>query len=321
VAGTGDATIVVVPRERFSMSERALENLYENTDPPFSLVYVDGNSPPHIASFLRAKAAEKGFKLVRTDHYLTPNQARNLGLGHVETKYAVFIDNDAIGSPGWLEALVRCAEETGAWVVGPLYFEGEPDARIIHVAGGRLAIREEGGKRIYADDLSLQGTRAEEGQFERTPCDFVEFHCALVRREAFDAIGPLDERLLSTREHVDLCMSVRKAGGSVYFEPDALVTYLTPPPLLRSDLRFFLSRWSESRNEASLRHFYAKWGFDNDVKRRLREMAYRRLIIVSPVRRFVRRRLGRWPQRIFDRAVMLIERPLNRLLFRLPRGA
>lgn len=43
--------------------------------------------------------------------------------------------------------------------------------------------------------------------------DFVEFHCVLVRTAAFDSIGPLDEGLLSSREHLDLCLQVRANGG------------------------------------------------------------------------------------------------------------
>ena len=38
-------TVVVVPRERFSMAARALDVLYERTASPFSLVYVDAGSP------------------------------------------------------------------------------------------------------------------------------------------------------------------------------------------------------------------------------------------------------------------------------------
>src|SRR5207249_8335576 len=57
----------------------------------------------------------------KTERHLVPNEARNIGLRRVRTRYVVFIDNDAVPAPGWLERMVECAEETGAWVVGPLY--------------------------------------------------------------------------------------------------------------------------------------------------------------------------------------------------------
>ena len=73
-------TIVVVPRERFSYSRESLESIYQNTELPFKLVYVDGNSPQAIAQYLQVQAKQKEFELIRTDYYLYPNQARNLGI-------------------------------------------------------------------------------------------------------------------------------------------------------------------------------------------------------------------------------------------------
>jgi hypothetical protein len=72
-------TIVVVPRERFSYTRQSLESIYEYTSLPFNLVYVDGNSPPEIKAYLEAQSQTKGFSLIRTDYYLFPNRARNLG--------------------------------------------------------------------------------------------------------------------------------------------------------------------------------------------------------------------------------------------------
>jgi GT2 family glycosyltransferase len=133
---TVPVTIVVVPRERFSLAERSLESLYEHTAHPFSLVYVDGRSPRHIKRYLETQAREKGFELIRAERYLSQNQARNLGLRRVNSPYVVFTDNDVLFSPGWLDALVRCAEETGAWVVGPMYCIGEPALTIVHCLSG-----------------------------------------------------------------------------------------------------------------------------------------------------------------------------------------
>ncbi|MFN9673614.1 MAG: glycosyltransferase family 2 protein, partial [Microcystis sp.] len=87
-------TLVVVPRERFSFTMTSLENIYEMTDIPFKLVYVDGGSPAPIRDYLKKQSQEKGFELIRTEHYLIPNVARNMGLQWVTTPYVVFVDND-----------------------------------------------------------------------------------------------------------------------------------------------------------------------------------------------------------------------------------
>ncbi|NER78959.1 MAG: glycosyltransferase [Leptolyngbya sp. SIO1D8] len=129
-------TIVAVPRERFQFTQESLESLYENTQHPFHLIYVDNHSPAPICDYLASQAKEKGFELVRSPQFLSPNQARNVGLRRVKTPYVVFVDNDVVFSPGWLKALVECAEETGATVVGSLVCQYKPLHTIIHCIGG-----------------------------------------------------------------------------------------------------------------------------------------------------------------------------------------
>ena len=140
-----DVTLVVVPRERFQMTRRSLESIYATTTFPFALVYVDGGSSAPTRRYLEGQARARGFRLVRTDRYLAPNQARNLGISEAATRYIVFVDNDVLVTSGWLEALVRCAEETGAWVVGPLYCQGELECGEVHMTGGHAHIFDEAG--------------------------------------------------------------------------------------------------------------------------------------------------------------------------------
>ena len=198
-------TIVVVPRERFSYSRTSLESLYANTHLPFRLIYVDGGSPAHIKRYLARQAKEKGFQLIRTEHYLSPNQARNIGLRRADTKYIAFLDNDVEVAPGWLSALLECAEETNASLVGPLYCVGRPVHQVIHMAGGDACIREAQGRRLLYEKHRLCDQRVSDvrGQMRREACELIEFHSMLVRREIFQELGSLDEGLLSTREHID----------------------------------------------------------------------------------------------------------------------
>jgi GT2 family glycosyltransferase len=312
-------SVVVVPRERFSKSEAALENLLARTPEPFELVYVDGGSPRKVAEFLRRRSEERGFRLIRTERYLTPNEARNLGLREAKTKYVVFMDNDVFVEDGWLQPLVDCAEKTGAWVVGPLSFEGDPSLRRIHLVGGYMEMVEEGGRRRLQTrhHLARKLLAEVDEPLVGKECDFAEFHLCLVRRTAFEATGPLDEQLMSSREHLDFCLLVKRAGGTVWVEPASRNTYVTPPPLDRSDLGFFLRRWSEKRNETSFTHFCDKWELDPaPLADRKRKANRRRLAALAPLRQGVERALGKRAGGYFDRALGVVEPRVNRLLFR-----
>lgn len=265
--GEPEVTIVVVPRERFSCTEASLESIYEHTKVPFKLVYVDGNSPSNIKKYLQSEAKNRGFKLVRTNHYLSPNHGRNIGLAHVDTKYLVFFDNDVVVSPGWLKALIDCTEETGATVVGPLMCEKEPVHEVIHCAGGESHIvTDVKGRRHLREKMYKQGHRVEDmlPQLKRMETELAEFHCVLVRKEIFEIIGNLDPQMLCTKEHLDFCMTVREAGGTVYFEPDCVVTYVPGPPLELSDMHFYMLRWSDEWMRNSLQRLRQKWELSED---------------------------------------------------------
>jgi hypothetical protein len=112
----------------------------------------------------------------------------------------------------------------------------------------------------------------------------------------------LDENLLSSPEHIDICLSVAQFGGSIFFEPQSLVTYLTPPPLAPSDLRYFMLRWSDEWNRKSLEHFRKKWILSEDstfIKSHSQWLtAHRQLITIDLLQNQLRSlagwRIGTW---------------------------
>jgi GT2 family glycosyltransferase len=153
---------------------------------------------------LKTQAQDKGFKLIRTEHYLSPNQARNIGLTQVDTEYVLFIDNDVHVAPGWLEQLIACAEATDATVVCPLTCIGKPLHKKIHLAGGeaRIVLEVDGDvirRKVHEKHYYVNRPIAEvEGQLLRQQCEFAEFHCMLGKTEIFDKTGPLDEKLVES---------------------------------------------------------------------------------------------------------------------------
>lgn len=267
-------TIVVSPRERFGVAKRSLESVYASTDIPFELVYIDGRSPARLSEWLKAEAAAKGFHVIHRDRYVTPNEARNLGLAASTTDYVVFVDNDVIYSEGWLGKLVECADETGADVVAPVTCEGFPVHSLVHQASGKFSddraafFSKPFGERQFVEIQGFYGSPLKDvrDQLFREETDTCEFHCVLARRSVFDRIGPLDEGLYATREHFDFCMSVLQAGGKIMFEPASVVTAIFPGteyPVTKDDLPYFLLRWSTVWQTRSLTHMRAKWGLKN----------------------------------------------------------
>ena len=331
-------TLIVVPRERFQYARESLESLYENTKTPFHLIYIDNNSPAHLRRFLIKQSQLRGFQLLRSDHYLSPNQARNLGLKQVNTPYVVFVDNDVIFAPGWLDALVNCSETTGATVVGSLVCQYLPVHTIIHCAGGTY-LESDAYQAFARGDLNPTGSPDQVGgwtiqertpfqnqplmevrdRLHRQPTGFVEFHAMLVRTAIFDQIGLLDEGFSCTKEYLDFCMMVTRAGGQIYLEPDSIVTFLTHPPtpaLPWTDLPYFMLRWSDQWELSNLLHFQQKWQLQESsyFQKRFHKLGQRRRqALIKPIAaRFGF--LGKPAKKWIETQLFKVEKQLNRFL-------
>ncbi|MEM1253567.1 MAG: glycosyltransferase [Cyanobacteria bacterium P01_H01_bin.21] len=310
-------TLIVVPRERFSYAQTSLDSLYEHTQIPFKLVYVDGNSPKKLRRSLEQQSEDKGFKLVRTQRYLYPNEARNIGLQHADTKYIAFVDNDVVVSPGWLKALVQCAEDTDAAIVGPLMCQHEPIHQEIHFAGGESHVWvDKLGRRRLREKMKHQGKQLADvrDRLQREPTELAEFHCVLVNRSIFDEIGQLDEAMRNTKEHLDFCMTVRGLDKSVYFEPDSVVTYVPGRPRQFADVHYYMLRWSDAWTLESLKHLREKWNLVEDgyFKAKYKKLGWRRYgTLTKPLAR--RLTFGRGSQRL-TRFIEKLEHQVNRYL-------
>lgn len=268
MSATSEVTIVHVPRERYGATERSLESIVRHTrGVPHQLLILDTDSPAPVAEYLRKRAASlANAELLRFDFAMTPNELRNEAIRRLETPYVVFVDNDAIVTEGWLEPLLRAAREHDAWVVGPTMLIGEPEAGKIHLAGGDCEIVEREGRRRYSylQQHFCDRTLAEVGgELRKGPCTCIEFHCMLAAKRAFDRLGLLDEGFMSFVECDAFCLDVVAAGGTIYYEPESVVTYVPPRERLSGqDLAYFLLRWSDEWNERSLETFLAKYDLD-----------------------------------------------------------
>ncbi len=336
-------TLVVGPRERFSHTRATLESIYADTDYPFDLVLVDVCSPAPVQADLKAVAAEQEFTILTCDRYISPNQARNVGLRyvleHTDSQYVVFIENDVIVKRGWLTKLVACAEETDAAVVGPLTCIGHPAHQVIHNAGGKsyfkTDFKNDQPRRRIKQSAFLTGRAVADvaDQLHRTPCDYVEFHCMLVRTETFSKTGLLDEGMLATREHIDFCFMVTQAGGRIYNEREAVITtdtvgidsnkkglmdwfgQLQRPEFKWYDLPYFMLRWSDAWDRASLDHLRQKWGLAEDkyfIKRYAALGNRRRELLILPlVDRLTFGKGSPW----LEKQLVALERQFNHLFY------
>lgn len=257
-------TVAIVPRERFSHTEHTIRSVIDNTQIEHDLIFVDGKTPDDVMQRIETDLERAHAKVISSDAYVSPNEARNMAAKASETDYIVFLDNDTLVGPRWLDALVQCADETGATQAGPLQFIGDFKTQTIHIAGGILHEEVMDGKKILYDEQKLFEAKLKSisEPLRRSKCDYIEFHCMLLRQDFLEQLGGLDEQLKSVHEHIDLGLELRRNQKDVYFEPGSLVTYIPPREVSWFDLPYFEIRWSEEWTLLSAEHFRKKWKYD-----------------------------------------------------------
>ncbi len=267
-------TIGFVPRERFSLAARSLACLFERTPEPFRLLVIDGAIPPVYRHEIDGVLAGRPqVDVIRTDHYLTPNQAKNLAIEQADGEFLVLLENDVLVEPGWLQPLVTACRELPADVATPLLVEGRGRGKV-HFDTRLGSIRRSAngsapGYEFVRRHLPPEAYRSMERGLTQT----VEVHCLLFRRDVFDRIGPLDEAL-STREPVDLSLTLFAHGVPVVYEPRSVVRFVPPPPVESAERAFF--RWVWDIELAKHTHDYLRRKWQSDLPSSMRFVRDRR---------------------------------------------
>ncbi len=258
-------SVVVSPRQRWSLAVRSLRSVVERMPEGSQLIYVDGGAPAEISDELRSIVDQYDGEWIRRDCILAGNEARNLAMPFVEREFIVFVDNDVIPEPEWVERLVECADETGAAVVGPVILHGRNDeTKQVHIAGGRLTIKD--GVMVENDHLHSYANIDEVGpKLERTATNQLEFHSILLRTSFAKEISPFDEGMMTLGDHEDITLTAEARGAGSYLEPASRVTYLTMIRLEDYEVGYWQLRWSEDWNRRSLERCGEKWDISLDA--------------------------------------------------------
>ncbi len=256
-----EVTIVVVPRERFSLTEKCLETIEARTPEAHHLIVIDGKSPGQVSRMLKAwEAAHENCRVLRTKRFLYPYEAKNIALEHLKTEWAVFVDSDVMVGPRWLTHLLEAAHAMGGNVVHPLYLVEQEGKLRIHMTDGKIHERESGGRTHVHPVMGHAFQHVGEARdLTRKESDFLEFHCFMIRRSLLERLGPFDPYTLA--EDMHFSFRLRQLNEKIIFEPRSVITYVAGPPFAWDDLPYFRFRWDLERGRESVTHMRRLWSF------------------------------------------------------------
>lgn len=214
-------SVVTVTYQSEEFIGPCLESVFAHAEVPFEIIVVDNASTD--ATLERAITADPQALLLALPANRGFAAATNVGAAHASGPYLLLLNPDAQLLPGALPALVEYLEaNSGAASAGPrlAYGDGTPQdaafsyptllmgwleffphpARLLHTRwNGRLDAR---------DDRPVE-------------IDHPLGACMLVRRSAWDDVGPMDEGFFMYCEEVDWCMRAKARGWSIVQVPTA----------------------------------------------------------------------------------------------------
>jgi GT2 family glycosyltransferase len=237
---------------------RCLESLRAQAPScPHEVVVVDNASTAPGLDELQD--AHPDVRWVRNTENLGYGRACNQGMALVPASYHLILNPDIVVLPGALDTLLAFADDhPRAGIIGPqlLNEDGsiQESCRRFYTFWTLLLRRTVLGKLLpRSRTVSRHLMRDFDHRSVRT-VDWVLGGCLLVRREALDRCGPMDDRFFLYFEDVDWCYRMWRCGYEVVYLPDARFVHRHRRASARG--AFTRSFWLHFN---SLIAFYEKW--------------------------------------------------------------
>ncbi len=247
-AGRPRASILMPTYGNVDLTRLCLASLQRAAGPmSFEVIIVDNASPDATRMYLRS-VMERGLIPLRVvENHINhgfahaTNQAAALARGDV----LVFLNNDTVVRPGWLESLVgHLDDDSTIGLCGP----------VTNSCGNEAELGTPYADLDAMDRFADAYTRAHASELH--DADMLTLFCAAMPRELYRDVGGLDERYgIGMFEDDDLSEAVRRAGRRVVLARDVFVHHYGGAAFSRLADAEYLRLWWSNR-----RVFQKKWG-------------------------------------------------------------
>lgn len=246
-------SIIIPVYNHASLTRQCLNTILGN--PPlggdYEIIVVDDASTDTTPSLLKLYGSQ--IRVHTQSQNLGFATACNDGAALSTGEHLVFLNNDTLPVPGWLDVLVQYAEShPGAAVVGSkLLF---PNNTVQHA--GVVICQDLHPRHLYsgfpADHPAVNKSR----RFQ-----IVTAACALFRREAFEQVGGFDTAFKNSYEDVDICLRLGEKGYEIHYCHQSVLCHLesvsrdTRGAQEMHNFQIYFSRWAHRLKPDDLAYY------------------------------------------------------------------
>ena len=226
---------MVIPHYGGGVLFGCLEALDACRPRPERVIVVDDASTDDTAVQARRRFA--GLIVLRNERNLGFAESSNRGIAAARTEFVALLNNDTEVAPDWLaHALAVARAHPKAAAIQPKVLSLRDRSRFDY-AGGAGGLMDRFGYPFALGRL-FEHCEVDRGQYDRPrPIFWASGAAALFRRDALEAVGPLDESFFMHQEEIDVCWRLRLAGYEVWSAPAAVVYHYEGFSLRRGSFR------------------------------------------------------------------------------------
>lgn len=220
--------VIIVNYRTPELVERCLTDLAPMLAPAQArAVIVDNGSDDGSADRLRAycEARPEAVLLEVVDAGVNGgfSAGNNAGFDALQSEWVLLLNSDAMPEPGALEELMKAAAASPeAGIITPRLVTGEGGEQVSRFR--KHSILSEFVEGAQTGPVTRLFPAAEVPIYPQdwhTPPDWVSFAAVLLRREAIDKAGPMDEGFFLYYEDCDYCRRITAHGYTIVSSPNA----------------------------------------------------------------------------------------------------
>lgn len=220
-----DITIAIVNWNTGHLLEQCLASLKDNNSGlSLQVIVVDNNSSDQSAK--QAQIKHPWVQFIYSQENKGFSSGNNLALAQAEGSYFLILNPDTEVHPRALEIMKDFLDKNpAAAAVGPKMLYG--NGGLQYSWSGRLV----SPRSILADTLGWRWLGSDplgdKNMNIDTKVKGLMGACIMLRKEAIDRIGPMDENFFLVYEEADWCHRLIKSGRGVWYLPGATITHFS----------------------------------------------------------------------------------------------
>ena len=252
-------SIIIPNKDHTDDLDVCIKSLYKRSSyKNFEIIIVENNSTEKdtFEYYEKLKQKHENIKIVTWSGEFNYSAINNFGASSARGEYILLLNNDVeIINDGCLEEMLMFASRKDVGAVGAKLYYSDGTVQHAGIILGLGGVAGHAHKHFGRNDPGY-AARASIAQ-NLTACTAA---CLMMRREVFDEVGGLDERLAVAFNDVDLCMKIRQKGYLIVFTPYAELYHYESKSRGREnsaekmerfldEIRYFEKKWQRQLND------------------------------------------------------------------------